>query len=190
MEEDYWTKHKGGPLGQYRRVKDCHVVVELSHVTAVDFPMQAHPINCSAYGHLTCLADAPGEGLNYETVPVEGPHPTYEDLGTQRQPKPGLIEGFPEQTGGIGPSDLATNGGFGPGVAGFKALLDRAWDSAVNHGKKLAEDDKCCLCKRITVIFWLGGSMGDEVKVATEMLKTWCEGGLERECRKKEIPVK
>ena len=197
MEEDYWTKHKGGRLGEYRRVEDCHVVVELSHIWSVDFPMQAHYLDCSAYGHLTCYADSGEKGLNYETVDVEGPHPSYEDRGTKRIPHSGLISGFPEQTGAIGARDDASNAGHGGGKAGFKALLNEAWKKAVRHGKKLAKNNKCCWCEKITVVFWLGGPMGSEVKSSLEVLNTWCQGGLfdskgkaKRKCREEEISIK
>jgi hypothetical protein len=189
MEEDYWTKHRGGDRGKFRRVKDCHVVVELSHAGQIEYPMRAHPIDCSAYGHLTCGADNREEGLNYDTVPVEGPHPEYEERGEQRRPHPGLIDGFPEQASTIGPSHIASNAGRGGGPANFQALLNDAWDKALAHGNKLATDRTCCWCDEITVVFWIAGSLKKEDRTSFAILGTWCHGGLQRECRLKEIAV-
>jgi len=127
--------------------------------------------------------------MNYATEPREGPHPTYDDLGTRQVPKPGLIDGFPMQPGGIGASNLAGNAGRGGGKAAFRQLLDDAWDKAVEQGEKFAKSEHCCFCKEIVVVFRIEGrfsSLSD--KGSLEVVDNWNQLPSP-DVRVKKIPV-
>jgi len=159
-------------------------------------PVKAHPLNCAAFGVLTCEADAEGRHgslgspMNYTTENLEGPEPEYKNLGEGPVPRPGLIEGFPRQPGGIGANDVADNAGYGGGRERFRMLLDDAWDKAVKQGEKFAQSQHCCWCKEIVVVFRAEGAVDKAFdKNSLEVLAEFEEEPAP-DIRKKIIPVK
>ena len=175
---------KGNPLAAamssrdlwYKHPNDCTVLIVFGHtrqVAEARFRANNH-CKLSAVGEMSCWGDylnrerdATGRGKTLKNI----------DLGTT----PGVIKGFPRMQGPIGSAehggykyDLllkrlkrddieafgltndpgSYNGGKGIGAKPFKALLDEAWQKALDQADAFKKTDcKDCKCEEITVVF-------------------------------------
>ena len=159
-----------------RHLRNCRVVIELAHLASEraygDLRARAPIVDDTSYppfvptrnavGTLTCWADTlssdgkqrpTDQQLNYSWSQVGvGAYALGSGYGgyeTKLARNAGTIDGFPLIQTSIGPRS-GDNATFGAGAAGFKKLLDFAWEKAVAQAKEFAEDCRC-ECERIEV---------------------------------------
>jgi RHS repeat-associated protein len=158
------------PTTSKRYPKDCTVILTVSHdYTTQITPFEPNP-NCalSAVGQLSCYADyanyagkeqcgispAPGRIQSFPSIKASiGPGPFDASLDWRTSKNFGNPVFNRDLGGMMGLSDAQSdyNGGYGAGIAGFAALLKKAWESAEEQAEIFSHEcDKCC-CHEIIV---------------------------------------